>query len=393
MRWLTCLILLLLAAPAFGDSIEGFRAYRSGDFAAARREFSGPPDSGPVGAFMRALMDLNGQGGALNRPAAIELLKQSADGGYSPAQFQLGSMLLTGDGMPQDAVKGAQLIASAEADGDYRAKLLRRSGTGRKAERSPEKIAAQVRRAARAGDADAMYTLAFMHLIGYGVPRDPLQEVRWYRAASFKNPRAAFVLSLMYHHGDSVPRNPSAAARLMMLAAGQGHVRAQYYAGTFCYHGIGVAIDRRKAAEWFRRSAEQGDNEAQFAYGMMLLAGDGIATDRGEALKQLVAASGQGNEQARAVVKELLTYHMNDTGQAPLVKYGVPQVLNQPSTRGSVSLEGKGLVLDQGRYGLKFSLPNLNDAYAPPRADAPGAPNLWQKLQGGTFEIIFKSAP
>jgi hypothetical protein len=51
-------------------------------------------------------------------------------------------------------------------------------------------------------------------------------------------------------------------------------------------------------------------------------------------------------------------------------------------------LEGKGVLLDQGTFGLKFSLPTLYDAYAP--QSLANARPLREHFQGGTFDIIIR---
>ena len=55
-----------------------------------------------------------------------------------------------------------------------------------------------------------------------------------------------------------------------------------------------------------------------------------------------------------------------------------------------LAAEGKGVILDQGSFGLKFSLPTLYDAYTPQSQLTPRP--FRENLQGGTFEIIFRSS-
>ena len=47
------------------------------------------------------------------------------------------------------------------------------------------------------------------------------------------------------------------------------------------------------------------------------------------------------------------------------LQFGETQSENQ------LRLEGKGVLLDQGTFGLKFSLPTLYDAYAPQNQATP----------------------
>ncbi|RNC73240.1 MAG: sel1 repeat family protein [Desulfuromonadales bacterium] len=211
-------------------------------------------------------------------------------------------------------------------------------------------------------------------------------------AAQRGNSDAAFRLALMYLNGTGTPRNRSEAARYMKMAAERGHQRAQYYLGTFYYEGTGVKEDRQAAALWIRKAAEGGDAEAQYAYGMLLLSGDGVPVDKVTAMEWLGKASRQGNQGARDVLQELVTF----SGRPPEIRSLEPDLsAKRPdATQGEAvnreRLEGKGVILNQGEFSLKFSMPDLSGANSPYRTSPDD--NLRNRLQGGTFEIIYRPA-
>lgn len=384
------LLLILLPVSAFAGSVEGRLAYRKGDYAAALREFGDENQAGPVGAFFLSLMHLRGYGVSKNEARGIELLIFSAEEGYSAAQYLLGQYYLYGHGVSKDRATAMSYLLAASSD-DYRAlvllKILEKGSQGERKDR--ERVLAEVKRRAKAGVPQAQYTLGLMYLIGDGVPKDGREEVRWYRAAAAKNARAAFMLSLMYHYGEGVPSNPVEAVRLMRLAAMQHDYRAQYYLGTFYYNGTGSPIDRGTAAAWFRSSAEAGFADAQLAYGMVLLAGDGVPQDKGQALEWLSKAAQQNNTRAKEVVRELLTYNTLPAHGGLLDSTKKAQNADKRLSETQLRLEGNGLILDEGSFGLKFSLPTLHDAYAPQNQN--NSRPLWDKLQGGTFDIIIRT--
>lgn len=211
------------------------------------------------------------------------------------------------------------------------------------------------------------------------------------RAAARKgDSRAAYMLALRYLYGSGAPRDPAAAARYMKMAAERGLVRAQYYLGTFYYEGTGVNQDRRLAARWIGKAAAAGDAEAQYAYGMLLLSGEGVPVDKVKAIDWLGKASRQGNEGARDVLQELVSFRgrpvevrsLDSTVAAP------PAASRSEGSDGGPRLAEKGVILDQGEFSLKFSLPGFSDT----RATSPAAPDekLWNRLQGGTFDIIYR---
>jgi len=386
---LALLALTLLPLTAVGGSIEGRLAYRKGDYVTALREFNSGVQGGPVGTFFLALMYLHGEGVPRDETRGLELLRSSAEEGYSAAQYLLGQHYLYGRGVSKDKALAASYLLAASTD-DYRAvvllKILEKGSRGERKDR--KRIVAVVKQKAKSKVPDAQYTLAFMYLVGDGVAKDGAEEVRWYRAAAATSPRAAFMLSLMYHYGEGVPQKPAEAVRLMRIAAERGDVRAQYYMGTFYFQGVCSQVDRQAAAAWFRKSAVAGYAEAQLAYGMVLLSGDGVTQDKAQAIEWLSKAAQQNNSKAREVIGELLTYR----GQ-PNVSPSVCEIAAGPGSaqfqaENQLRLESRGLILDQGQYGLKFSLPTLYDAYAPQTQIS--SHSIWEKLQGGTFEIIFR---
>jgi hypothetical protein len=192
----------------------------------------------------------------------------------------------------------------------------------------------------------------------------------------------------MYQAGEGVPRDPVEAFRLMRVAAEQGDSRAQYFLGTFYYQGFGIFIDRPSAAAWFRKSAEKGFADAQLTYGMLLLSGDGVAVDKSQAIEWLGKASKQGNGRAREVLRELLVYR-GLPGASPLADSVIStDDAEKQQIENQLRLEGKGVILDQGTFGLRFSLPTLYDAYTPQSQLTPRP--LRETFQGGTFELIFR---
>ncbi|HMN03237.1 tetratricopeptide repeat protein [Geobacter anodireducens] len=201
---------------------------------------------------------------------------------------------------------------------------------------------------------------------------------------------AAFRLALMHLDGNGAPRKPAEAARYMKMAAERGHVRAQYYLGTFYHEGTGVKRDSAAAAYWIGKAAAGGDAEAQYAYGMVLLSGDGVPVDKVRAMEWLGKASRQGNEGARDVLRELVAFQGRPTeirSLEPTISSAGPAVRGETGATGA-RLEDKGVVLDQGEFSLKFSMPGLGSTGDPYRTTTDE--KLWEHLQGGTFEIIYR---
>lgn len=72
------------------------------------------------------------------------------------------------------------------------------------------------------------------------------------------DPRAEFMLGVMYFHGRGVPGNDAFAAVWFHKAAAQGHPGAQLAYGSLHIRGVGVAQDLTRAYMWLSLAADSG---------------------------------------------------------------------------------------------------------------------------------------
>ena len=129
----------------------------------------------------------------LSDESPLEDLRRCAEQGYANAQYNLGFMYDTGDGVPED---------DAEAVRWWRL-------------------------AADQGLASAQYNLGFMYDTGDGVPEDYAEAVRLYRlAAEQGNAKAQNNLGRMYALGEGIPEDDMLAYMWYNLAAAQGNENA-----------------------------------------------------------------------------------------------------------------------------------------------------------------------
>jgi len=118
--------------------------------------------------------------------AALAQLQTAAQSGDANAQFWLGLMYSSGQGVPQDY---------AQALSWYR-------------------------KAAEQGEAHAQYSLGVMYYNGQGVPQDYAQAISWYRkAAEQGEAHAQNNLGFMYEYGQGVPQDYVIAYALFNLSA------------------------------------------------------------------------------------------------------------------------------------------------------------------------------
>ena len=74
---------------------------------------------------------------------------------------------------------------------------------------------------------------------------------------------AQYQLGILYHDGDTVPRNDEQAVQWFRRAAEQGYVRAQSTLGAYYWAGRGVPQDYTKAYFWSQLALAQGDENSK----------------------------------------------------------------------------------------------------------------------------------
>ena len=127
----------------------------------------------------------------------LDTVRQAAEQGDATAQFNLGNMYATGEGVPQDDPEAARWF----------------------------------RLAAEQGLASAQFNLGVMCANGEGVPKDNAEAVRWYRLAAEQGlANAQFMLGNMYASGRGVLEDDAEAVRWYRLAAEQT-ISKPYHSG------------------------------------------------------------------------------------------------------------------------------------------------------------------
>lgn len=175
---------------------------------------------------------------------------------------------------------------------------------------NPDQLRAEaaVRKAAKAGNAEAQFRLGVMYGNGDGVALDHDQARDWFeRAARQGHENALITLAWMYANGTGVTADEDRARELYLEAARRGSAKAQYVVATmYRFAQYGVEKDMQKAVEWYLKAADQGMPTAQFALGKMLMEGKGVVRDDAAALQWLSLAHVNGSKRAEDYVKHLI---------------------------------------------------------------------------------------
>lgn len=158
LRMLTIAGVLFSPTLACADTIDGDRAARAGDYAAALRIWRPLAEDGDPGAqYGLAWLLAEGRGVKRDVDAAAHWCRKAADQGFAKAQYNLGLMYSRGHGVEQ----------------------------------SDERAAHWYRLAAVQGDSDAQNNLGTAYAQGLGVAEDRVEAYLWFSLAEQqKNPVA-----------------------------------------------------------------------------------------------------------------------------------------------------------------------------------------------------------
>lgn len=167
---------------------------------------------------------------------------------------------------------------------------------------------AALRKAAKAGNAEAQFRLGVMFGNGDGVALDHAAAREWFeKAAAQGHENALITLAWMFANGTGVDVDEARARTLYLAAAERGSAKAQYVVATmFRFAQYGVTKDMQQAVSWYLKAADQGMPTAQFALGKLLMEGKGVVRDDSAALQWLSLAHVNGSKRAEDYVKHLI---------------------------------------------------------------------------------------
>ena len=160
----------------------------------------------------------------------LQTLHTQAAQGYARAQRVLGSLYVSGNGVPQDYAQARQWF---------------------------EKAAVQ-------GDGIAQSNLGVLYDNGWGVPQDYTKARQWYEKAAVQGDGIAQSnLGGLYTQGRGVPQDYTKARQWYEQAAAQGYVRAQIPLGMLYVVGLGVPQNDVRAYMWLNIAAGHSTGDDQ----------------------------------------------------------------------------------------------------------------------------------
>lgn len=242
------------------------------------------------------------------------------------AQYNLGYMYETGDGVDQDLLQAKKWYEKAakqdQPDAQYALAALYYYDNGVIKQNYAE-AKKWFEKAAYNGDDYAMNLLGYMYEQGHGTKQDYDEALRWYlKAADKNNVYAQRNLGLLYLNGNGVRQNYKLAKEWLEKSAEQNNSTAKACLAYLYIDGLGVRQNYTEAKKWLDSAVEQGDRLAQFYLGHLYENGYGVKQNIDEAIKWYKLAAEQGSAGAEARLKALSDSNINQNDYDDYDYYG-----------------------------------------------------------------------
>ena len=233
-------------------------------------------------------------------PEAAALFTKAADQGDATAQFEIGTMYMSGKGVEKNCATGvASLLKAADQNfSPAHGALGAMYRDGICVGRDDPTAVTWLLKAANTDDAAAQFLLAQMYAAGRGVAPDDKMAMAWFLKAANHQ-----IATTEFH----------AQALKPVVTSAQTSVGVMYLAGK------GVNPDYGQALNWLQKAANGGNPDAQYWIGTIYEFGLGLAKDVAEARVRYQKAAELGSDLAKTKLAELKDGSGNNAGTINLV--------------------------------------------------------------------------
>lgn len=195
-----------------------------------------------------------------NLTGKVREIYNAAQKGDADAQLELGFYYQEGEeGAPKDQQKAIYWYKKAAENGNVIAQFnmgeIYDSGNGVKQDFA--KAASWYLKAAKQGDALAQCAVGNCYFHNQGFALDYNQAAYWFRKSAMQgNAVGQRCLGICYDEGKGVSKDVKIAIEWYEKAAAQGDAVAMFNLGMSYFNGEGVKKDRKKAIELFKNAAQ-----------------------------------------------------------------------------------------------------------------------------------------
>ncbi len=328
---LPILLTVLSSQVVFASSefTQGYEAAQAGDYERAIQLWRPLADEGdPAAQYTLGWMYESGQGVSQNFQQAAYWYEKSAVQGDVAAQYVLATMYDKGTGVvinPQEAVKWF-LKAANQGDAIAQFQLGVHFQKGLGVEQSDSESLLWFQKAAKQGHLTAQINLGKIYQSGKGTKQDYRLAIQWYeRAATQGDALAQFHLARMHEYGRGSPQDYQLAKSLYLKSANNYYAPSAYKLAEFYELGKGGDINFEKALKWYKQAASKGNHAAQFKLGLMYQNGTGVVQNIHTAIEWYNSAAQQNHAQAFYQLGVIYEQGVVDKNGAQKIKENPPK--------------------------------------------------------------------
>jgi len=316
MKIFSPLVILTVALPLLSGQVaaqvrfsEGYEAAHSGNYKKAVQIWLPLAKKGDAPAqYTIGWMYESGQGVKADLKKAVYWYKKSAQQEYEAAQYVLGTLYEKGSGVEQNSEIALSYYLLAAEQGDpisqFQVGNYYQYGIG--TYKDNDKSIFWYEKAAKQGHVNAQIDLGKIYQSGEALEINYEKAVQWYQAAADQNNALAqYKLAYMYEHGLGKKQNYSKAIQLYSKSANNSYSQAAFKLGTIFESGEVGEVDNAKAISWYRRAALQGNTNAQFQLGRLSELGKGTEKSIQRAIDWYTQASRRDNAEAYYILGQI----------------------------------------------------------------------------------------
>lgn len=316
MKIFSPLVILTVALPLLSGQVaaqvrfsEGYEAAHSGNYKKAVKIWLPLAKKGDAPAqYTIGWMYESGQGVKEDLKKAVYWYKKSAQQEYEAAQYVLGTLYEKGSGVEQNSEIALDYYLLAAKQGDpisqFQVGNYYQYGIGTR--KDNDRSIYWYEKAAQQGHVNAQIDLGKIYQSGEALEINYEKAVQWYQAAANQNNALAqYQLAYMYEHGLGKKQDYSKAIQLYSKSANNNYSQAAFKLGTIFESGEVGEVDNAKAMSWYRRAALQGNTNAQFQLGRLSEFGKGTEKSIRRAIDWYTQASRRGNAEAYYILGQI----------------------------------------------------------------------------------------